>query len=101
MTFRIALAALAVITASGAAQAQPLQPRLVDRVVVDIGRRPMPAVRADLARASEAVCRTADTLMTGRDDTCVSATYARALVQAKLVRSAAAGTPTPTRVASR
>lgn len=102
MNFRVALAAVALITASGAAHAQTLEPQpLVDRVVVQIDGKPMPVVRAELARAAEAVCRSDASSLDGRDIDCVDATYLAALRQAKLTRAAAAVAPSPTRVASR
>ena len=101
MTFRVALAALAVITASGAAHAQTVQAQpALDRVVVQIKDKPMPAVRAELAQAAEAVCRAAS-FTDERDVTCVDDTYAVALHKAKLARLSKAGSQDLTRVASR
>ena len=102
MNFRVALAAVALITASGPAHAQTLRPQpLVDRVVVHIDGKPMPAVRAELARAAEAVCRSEPSSLDGVDVDCVDATYLAALRQVKLTRAAAGEGPALTRVASR
>ncbi len=101
MTFHVALAAAVLLTASGAAHAQTSRSEtLVDRVVVDIDGKPMPAIRAELARAAEAVCRTDPRFMNGRDEVCVSATYNAALHRAKLARTARSA-PALTQVASR
>ena len=102
MTFRVALTALALITASGAAQAQTVQSQpAMDRVVVRLDGKPMPAVRAELARAAEAVCRSDAPFFDGRDVECVNATYAVALHQVKLARMSKSAAPDLTQVASR
>ena len=104
MTFRVALAASALIAVSGAAHAQTwTDPRpVVDRVVVDIAGKPMSAVRAELSKASEDVCRSETPFGMARDGDCVLRTYASALQRAKLARRAAVLTPAvATQVASR
>ena len=101
MTFRVALAAVAVFTVSGAAHAQTLRSETgVDRVVVNIDGKPMPAIRTELAQAAEAVCRSDQPFETGRDQVCVVATYQAALRRVKLARAVRIAPP-PTQIASR
>ena len=107
MTFRVALVTAALITVSGAAHAQTFQTQAVvaqpavERVVVRIDGKSMPALRSELAQAAEAVCRSERTVLDGPDVTCVDATYASALRQARLARAAAGRAPALTEVASR
>ncbi len=104
MNFRVALAAAALIAVSSAAHAQTsTDPRpVVDRIVVDIAGKPMSAVRAELSKASEAVCRSEGPFGMQRDADCVLRTYVSALQHAKLARRAAIMTPAvATQVASR
>lgn len=99
MTFRVALAAAALLTFAGAAQAQP-QPT-VDHVVVHFDGKPMPAVRSELWSAAEAVCRSDEPFASQPSSQCVSATYGAALRQVLKARAAASATPKLTTVASR
>lgn len=102
MTFRVALAVAVLVAVSGVAHAQSLQAQpVVDRVVVHIDGKPLTSVRAELARAAEAVCRSRDVFIDGRDVTCVDSTYAAALRQAKSAFAAGAGAPALTQVATR
>ena len=94
MNLHIALA-VAVLSISGAAQAQTVTSSSIDRVSVRIDGRPMSTIRAELFRAAETVCRS-EALYAPYDTTCVQATYGRALTQARRVRTAE-----PTRIASR
>ena len=100
MTFRVLLAVGATVLLATGARAQGPDTS-THRVVVHIDGKPTSVVRAELWRASRAVCRSEhDTPVVAGED-CTSATFDAALERLKAARSASLAASKPTTVASR